>query len=186
MGFVIRAASAEDASSLSRFAAEVFRETFAEQNQPEDIERYLADAFTAEQQAQEISDPHGVVLLAEIADGAAAPDLIGYAHIVSGAAPPAVAGPAPFELRRLYVAPGWHGRGVARALMDEAIRAARMRGARTLWLGVWERNPRAINFYLKYGFTRVGDQTFVLGDDHQTDWVLTLSLPGEHPGSSAR
>jgi GNAT superfamily N-acetyltransferase len=186
MGFEIRAASLEDACSLSRFAAEVFRETFAEQNEPGDLEAYLADSFTAERQAQEITDPHGVVLLAEIAEDSAAPDLVGYAHLVPGAAPPAVTGPAPFELRRLYVAPRWHGRGVARALMDAAIRAARDRGARTLWLGVWERNPRAINFYLKYGFRRVGEQTFVLGDDHQTDWVLTLSLPTEHPDRSPR
>ena len=85
-------------------------------------------------------------------------------------------GPAPLELKRLYVAAAWHGRGVAQALMDAALMAARTCGARTLWLGVWERNPRAAAFYAKHGFRRVGEHTFVLGEDVQTDWLLARPL----------
>jgi ribosomal protein S18 acetylase RimI-like enzyme len=60
--------------------------------------------------------------------------------------------------------------------MDAALDAARARGAQTMWLGVWERNPRAVAFYSKYGFTRVGEHTFMLGADAQTDWVLARGL----------
>ena len=68
--------------------------------------------------------------------------------------------------------------------MDAAIDAARARGAQTLWLGVWERNPRAVAFYAKYGFARVGEHTFVLGDDWQTDWVFSRPLtPDPHAAS---
>jgi ribosomal protein S18 acetylase RimI-like enzyme len=80
------------------------------------------------------------------------------------------------ELKRLYVARACHGQGVAQALMDAALDAARARGAQTMWLGVWERNPRAVAFYRKYGFTRVGEHTFMLGTDAQTDWVLARPL----------
>src|SRR5690606_6916474 len=106
----------------------------------------------------------------------AASDLIGYAHLVSGNAPDAVTGPAPIELKRLYVARAWHGRGVAQTLMDAIMDAARCQGAKTLWLGVWKRNARACAFYEKYGFARVGAHEFVLGADVQTDWVLSRSL----------
>jgi RimJ/RimL family protein N-acetyltransferase len=58
------------------------------------------------------------------------------------------------------------------ALLD----AARARGAKTLWLGVWERNPRAVAFYEKYGFTRVGEHSFTLGSDVQTDWLFARPL----------
>ena len=68
------------------------------------------------------------------------------------------------------------GRGVAHALMGAALDAARARGAKTLWLGVWERNQRAVAFYGKYGFSRVGEHTFVLGSDAQTDWLLARPL----------
>ena len=90
--------------------------------------------------------------------------------------PEAVRGTAPLELKRLYVARAWHGRRVAQALMDAAIDAAHARGAQTLWLGVWERNPRAVAFYTKYGFARVGEHTFVLGGDPQTDWLLARPI----------
>jgi ribosomal protein S18 acetylase RimI-like enzyme len=165
-----------DAPALTRLGADTFRDTFEGTNTPDDMARYLAEAFTPEQQAAEISDPTGAVLLAEHYGASGGGELVGYAHLVSGRAPEAVRGPAPLELKRLYVARAWHGRGVAQALMDAAIDAARAHGAQTLWLGVWERNPRAVAFYVKYGFERVGEHTFVLGGDAQTDWLFARPL----------
>jgi ribosomal protein S18 acetylase RimI-like enzyme len=178
----VRQASIADADRLSRFGAATFRETFEGENTPDDMARYLAEAYTPARQAAEVSDPAGIVLLAEqrVSSGGAAPakigELVGYVHLVSGPPPAVVHGPSPLELKRLYVGRAWHGQGVAQALMDAAITAARARGAETLWLGVWERNPRAIAFYAKYGFSRVGEHTFVLGADLQTDWVLARAL----------
>jgi diamine N-acetyltransferase len=183
----VRPATVADAPRLSRLGAATFRETFEGENTPEDIARYLADAFTPARQAAEIADPAGTVLLAESrapSVGEAEAELVGYAHLLSGRAPAAVHGPAPLELKRLYVARAWHGRGVAQALMDAALAAARARGAGTLWLGVWERNPRAVAFYAKYGFTRVGEHTFVLGADAQTDWLLARPLGAASDASS--
>jgi ribosomal protein S18 acetylase RimI-like enzyme len=168
----VRPATIADAPRLSEFGATTFRDTFEHENTPEDMAHYLAETFTPERQAAEISDPDGTVLLAERVGASDEPQLVGYAHVVSGPAPAVVQGRAPMELKRLYVARDWHGQGIAQALMDAALDAARARGAETLWLGVWERNPRAAAFYQKYGFTRVGEHTFMLGADAQTDWVM--------------
>ena len=176
MAIRIRPADIADAAALSRLAVATFRETFEEGTTPDDMARYLADAFTAEQQAAEIAAPTGVVLLAEHQTESGDTELVGYSHLVSGTPPEAIQGPEPLELKRLYVARAWHGRRVAQALMDAAIDAARARGARTLWLGVWERNARALRFYGKYGFARVGEHTFALGADLQTDWLLSRPL----------
>jgi ribosomal protein S18 acetylase RimI-like enzyme len=173
----IRPASTRDAAALSRLGALTFAETFEGHNTPEDMARYLAESFTPERQATEIADASGVVLLAEHSADSREPELMGYAHLVAGPVPDAVRGPSPLELKRLYVLRAWHGRRVAQALMDAGIAAAAARGARTLWLGVWERNPRAIAFYEKYGFTRVGEHTFVLGADRQTDWLFARPIP---------
>jgi diamine N-acetyltransferase len=54
--------------------------------------------------------------------------------------------------------------------------AARSRGARTLWLGVWEHNPRAISFYVKCGFRDIGSQDFWVGADRQTDRVMAMAV----------
>jgi len=168
----IRPANVSDAGALSQLAASTFVETFGRENTVEDMARYVAEAFTTEQQAAEIADPGGVVLVAEHFSDSGDAELLGYAHLVSGDVPASVRGTAPIELKRLYVARAWHGRGVAQLLMHAAIEAARARGAQTLWLGVWERNPRAVAFYAKHGFVRVGEHTFVLGGDAQTDWLF--------------
>jgi ribosomal protein S18 acetylase RimI-like enzyme len=171
MKTIVRPATAADAARLSRLGAATFRETFEGENTPDDMARYLAESFTSEKQAAEIADPASTVLLAE-RESASGVDLVGYVHLVAGPVPAAVQGPSPLELKRLYVGREWHGQGVAQALMDAALNSARMRRAQTLWLGVWERNPRAVAFYAKYGFSRVGEHTFKLGSDSQTDWLL--------------
>jgi ribosomal protein S18 acetylase RimI-like enzyme len=171
--FTLRPAEPADATSLAEFAERTFRDSFGSQNRPEDMDAYAALAFGAEQQSAELRDPRVACILAE-SEGR----LIGYAIIraVSSEVPASVTGPAPVELARLYVERGWQGRGVGESLMDAAIEAARARGGRTLWLGVWEHNPRARAFYARRGFREVGEHDFLLGPDRQRDLLLALDL----------
>jgi ribosomal protein S18 acetylase RimI-like enzyme len=77
---------------------------------------------------------------------------------------------------RFYVDPIRHGHGIAQTLMDAVLTTARADAAHTIWLGVWERNPRAIAFYRKCGFEDVGSHPFLVGTDLQTDRVMTRAL----------
>ena len=70
----------------------------------------------------------------------------------------------------------WHGRGLATVLMDEVVSEALARGHRTLWLGVWEHNGRAVAFYRKRGFEDVGSHEFLVGEDRQTDRIMVLAI----------
>ena len=90
-------------------------------------------------------------------------------------AAPCPAGPAApgVEIQRLYVDAAWHGRGIAHELMALAIARATATAATTLWLGVWEENPRAQAFYRKWGFAVVGEHIFRLGDDPQRDLLMS-------------
>ena len=63
-------------------------------------------------------------------------------------------------------------KAVGARLLAACLDAARAAGATDLWLGVWQENPRAIAFYRKHGFEIVGEKTFVVGSDPQTDWVM--------------
>ena len=85
--------------------------------------------------------------------------------------------PDAYELHRFYVDRPSQGTGVAQRLMAAVQDAARAAGARHLWLGVWEHNPRAIRFYAKRGFVDVGSHDFVLGADRQTDRVMLAPVP---------
>ena len=163
-----------DTARLTAFAARTFSEAFAADNRPEDMAAYMAASFTPEHQAAELADPEVITLLAEIGS-----DLAGYAQLRSGPAPEEVTGPEPIELVRFYVDRRHHGRGLAQSLMTAVLAASAERGAETLWLGVWERNPRAIAFYGKSGFADVGSHEFLLGADRQTDRLM--ARPVEQP-----
>ena len=167
----IRRAAVTDAPALAEFGRRTFHETFAPDNDPADMAVYLAEAFAPEKQAAQLAAPGRTCLLAEM-DGA----LAGYACTMDGAAHPDAGGAHPVELERFYVDRLWHGRGVAGPLMAAVMQHARAVGGDVLWLGVWERNARAIAYYRKQGFERVSAQTFRLGADVQTDDVMCRAL----------
>jgi ribosomal protein S18 acetylase RimI-like enzyme len=68
------------------------------------------------------------------------------------------------------------GAGVGKTLLHTAIKIAQAEGYQSLWLGVWEFNERAIEFYRRQGFVDVGEQDFMLGRDRQTDIIMQLDM----------
>jgi ribosomal protein S18 acetylase RimI-like enzyme len=167
----IREARLEDAALLARLGSKTFEDAFAAQNTAEDMAAYLAAAFGPAIQAAEIADGTGVFLVAE-AGGAA----LGYARLRRGETPGAVTGSDAVEIERLYVLQECKGTGVAASLMQACLDRALADGHRTVWLGVWERNDRAVAFYRKWGFRVVGTKVFVVGSDPQTDFVMERAL----------
>lgn len=168
---LVRPATLSDVEILADLGARTFAETFAEDKTAEDIDAYLSSAFSPERTAEELADKASIFLIAEM-EGEAA----GYAKMRAGEPPSCVEGERAIELARLYVGQEWLGRGVGQALMQRCVDEARRAGARTMWLGVWERNFRAQAFYSKWGFRRVGEQIFMLGSDAQTDLVMQCEL----------
>ena len=167
MSIQIRLAHPADAAALSDLAIRTFRDTFAAVNTAEDMAMYLERSYSVAQTERELDDP-GMTTIVVAADAA----LIAFAQLRLDSAPPDVAADAPIEIWRFYVDRPWHGQGVAAALMQQVDAHAAARGAKSLWLGVWERNARGIAFYQKAGFTDVGAQEFVLGTDVQQDRVM--------------
>jgi ribosomal protein S18 acetylase RimI-like enzyme len=168
----IRRATPDDAAALAEFGARTFFETFAADNTDEDIRLHLAAAWAPELQRAEIVDASLDTLLACDSRGT----LAGFAQLRAAHAPAGITMVNPVELKRFYVDKPWQGQGLARELMRAVETQARMRGARELWLGVWERNGRAQAFYRKQGFRQVGTQIFVVGTDPQTDHVMLREL----------
>lgn len=166
----IRRAVPADAEPLADLAERTFRDTFGQDNRPEDMAAHVARAFGPERQLAEITSAEVMTLLA-LCDGPVA-----FAQLRHGATPSCVTSTRPVELLRFYVDRTWHGRGIAGQLMRAVLREAAMAKATAVWLGVWEQNPRAIAFYRKFGFVDVGAQEFRLGSDVQTDRVMVRSL----------
>ncbi|HEY7235396.1 MAG TPA: GNAT family N-acetyltransferase [Gemmatimonadaceae bacterium] len=173
----IRRGIPADAAALSRAAASMFTDTFGAANRPEDLASYLASAFSEESQRAELSGANSRIWLAHDGQGIA-----GYAHVRLDAPLPVrstIPSERPAEIARIYADRRWHGRGLGGSLMQVCLAAARAWGADVLWLGVWERNPRAIAFYEKLGLAVVGEQAFRLGADRQRDLVMALRLTND-------
>ncbi|HEU4391665.1 MAG TPA: GNAT family N-acetyltransferase [Blastocatellia bacterium] len=168
---LIRLATSDDAALLAELGARTFRDTFASDNKPEDMNAYLAESFGVEIQSVELASSNTTFLIVEV-------DRIpaGYAHLQAVSSPSCVTGPNPIELARIYVSREWLGRGVGEALMRACIDQSRKAGYETIWLGVWEKNPRAQSFYRKWGFKVVGTHGFQLGSDLQNDFIMERPL----------
>lgn len=177
----IRRAVPDDAPALAAFAARTFEETFGGANDRSHMAEHLATAYGVPQQTRELSNPDCLTLLVE--SGAA---ITGYAQVRRHPAPSCVTSPDPVELARFYLDRPFHGSGLALHLMASVATAAAELGGRTLWLGVWEHNPRAIAFYLKCGFQDAGSTNFLVGPDRQTDRVLVTGVDQLRGDSSSR
>jgi ribosomal protein S18 acetylase RimI-like enzyme len=156
---------------LAEMGARTFYDTFAKDNTPADITSYLAASFSPGKQADELADPANIFLIAEIEDIPA-----GYARLRLSSPPPAITGIKPIEIVRFYSVQSWIGRGVGAALMSACLSIAHQNGCDTIWLDVWEHNPRAIAFYRKWGFAIVGRQAFQLGSDLQNDLLMVKQV----------
>lgn len=168
----IRPATGEDATPLAAFAAQAFSDTYREISDAQEIADYVAEHFRPEVMAGVIADPACSVLLAWVDE-----QLAGYAILKTEPAPGCVTGPTPLKLWRIYLGAGFIGQGLGARLMLAVHEQARRRGAQTLWLGVYDRNVRAVEFYERFGFAKVGGQEFLFGGQIYIDPVYAAVVP---------
>lgn len=159
---------------LRDIAIQTYEEAFARDNTPENLKAYIARAFSPEKMRSELDDPDSFFYLAH-EDGR----VVGYLKLNDGPAQTELNDAKALEIERIYVAKDFHGSGCGKMLLEKAIARAREAGKEYVWLGVWEKNHRALRFYEKNGFERFGEHIFQLGKDKQTDYLLRKELlPG--------
>lgn len=167
MSIVIREATVEDAWLIADISHQTFYETFASYNTKEDMEKFLNQQFTKGKLVLEVGARANVFLLAYNDDKVA-----GYVKIRDERAPLSLGNNNALEIARLYAMREMIGKGVGSMLMQACIEIAKEKKKDYLWLGVWENNQRAIDFYTKWGFEKFDETDFLLGDDLQKDWLM--------------
>lgn len=177
MNHTIRKAATDDAGALAELAAVTFPLACPPSASPEDIAAHLANTLSEQHFRKYLADPDVAVLVID-ADGS----LRGYSLLVNRpAADPDVASALTLlpsvELSKCYVHPEHHGLGAAAELMQASLAAATATGAAGIWLGVNNQNARAIRFYGKSGFQKVGTKSFRLGTTVEHDFVMERALP---------
>jgi ribosomal protein S18 acetylase RimI-like enzyme len=173
---LIRRATLQDLEVLVRLGKQTFSEAFAADNDPADMAQYLDTAFSPSTLRQQLASPDSVFLLLQTSAAAGQAESIGYARLIERSPIPNDETDNAIELSRLYVLQRELGKGYGSGLMQACLEYAAKHGFDTIWLGVWEQNVRAQQFYQRWGFRKIGTQAFVLGKDIQNDDVLRRSV----------
>jgi ribosomal protein S18 acetylase RimI-like enzyme len=158
-------------NALQKISKDTFVEAFSNQNTEENMRKYLEENLSIQQLTNELLNSDSSFYFARMDE-----KIIGYLKVNFGKAQTDFKEDDSIEIERVYVLSEFHGKDVGKKLLDKAIEISRKKNAKTLWLGVWEKNYKAILFYLKNGFLEFGKHPFILGDDIQTDILMKLQL----------
>ena len=174
----IRIVELKDAELIADLSRQTFFETFALENTKKNMDKFMNEHFTKAKLINEVGEPDNIFLLAY-----AATDPVGYARIRENNNPPELGAIKAMEISRIYATANSIGKGIGKALMKKCIEIALERKAEAIWLGVWQLNKRAIDFYENWGFEKFSTHIFMLGDDPQQDWLMMKKLvPAEIDG----
>jgi ribosomal protein S18 acetylase RimI-like enzyme len=163
----IRLATEADAELIADLSRQTFYESFAADNTKENMDKFMNEQFTKQKLMYEVKQPWQLFFLAYIND-----EPVGYVKLREGTVPMQLDIKSCLEIARIYSVQDRIGKGVGKKLMQTCHEIAKQKGKKTLWLGVWKENRRAIDFYTAWGFEIFGEQEFVLGDDVQADWLM--------------
>lgn len=163
--------TSEDLELLREISIETFTDTFAADNTPEDLAAYLERAYHPDQLRSELANPDSSFYFIYLES-----KLAGYLKLNTGVAQSEEMGLDALEIERIYVRSAFKRRGLGRELISFAIQHARETEKAAIWLGVWEHNTRALEFYRVLGFEKTGAHSFYMGDDEQTDYIMTKRL----------
>ena len=160
-----------DVEQLQSISIETFVDTFKDQNTEEDLKEYLDRAYNTKQLTAEIHQAGTDFYFLEDSG-----IIVGYLKINIDDAQSEKDHPLALEVERIYVLPQHKRKGYGKLLLEFAYLRAKELNRTGIWLGVWEHNYNALAFYKKMGFQRVGEHTFVMGDDAQVDYIMLKEL----------
>jgi ribosomal protein S18 acetylase RimI-like enzyme len=167
----IKRVTPEDIEQLQKISVQTFYETFSGANTEHNMKNYLAEGFSIDKLKAELNDENTEFYFAVLDK-----IVIGYLKVNVGKSQTELQDNKALEIERIYVVKEFYGKKVGQLLYDKAIQIARRKKADYVWLGVWEDNPKAINFYKKNGFIEFDKHIFKLGDDEQTDIMMKQKL----------
>ena len=169
--FNIRQIDINDINQLQSISKQTFFETFASSNSKENMDQYLNQSLSIEKLTKELNNPDSFFYFIEDKQTP-----IGYLKLNMGASQTELKDGAALEIERIYVTQSYQGKKVGQQLYEKAIHVAKEKKVDYIWLGVWEENHKAIQFYTKNGFVPFDKHIFTLGNEEQTDIMMKLHI----------
>jgi ribosomal protein S18 acetylase RimI-like enzyme len=169
---ILRPATPADAPALAALGRDAFVDKFGHLYSPENLAAFLEGSHSEAKVAKELSDPGMAIMLAERGGVMAGMCML----VLDSSLKEHGTALRPLELKQLYTAAGQTGGGIGAALMDWALEFARSHGADEVQLSVWSENEGAHRFYYRYGFRKIADIHFWVGDHCDDEYCFALRL----------
>lgn len=158
---------------LRELEVETYGDTFGPYISDADMEDYYQSVLSLEQIQKDLADPESETYF--VLDHNQ--EICGFLKINWGQAQTEpVEMDKSFEIQRIYVKKKFHGVGFGKEMFSFALDQAKSRGFEWAWLGVWERNFKAQDFYYRFGFERFSEHEYPTGDTVDIDWLLRKKL----------
>ena len=161
----------DELKELQSIGKQTFFETFAENNTAENIQQYLEEAFSLERLENECKSEDSEFYFVWWHT-----KIVGYLKLNTGMSQTELKDEKAIEIERIYVLKEFHGKKIGQIVYDWAHTIALQKNANYIWLGVWEKNERAIRFYEKNGFVAFDQHIFRVGEEEQTDLMMKKVL----------
>ena len=167
----IRKVDISEIDKIRSIGIETFTESFESDNSSEDMSAYLDEKFSLEGLRSELGNAESSFYFVELDSNP-----VGYLKINIGSAQSDQSLEDALEIERIYILKEFHGKRLGKLFFDKAVEITTQLKLKRIWLGVWEHNTLAIDFYQRQGFTKFAEHPFTLGDKVDTDWLMKLEL----------
>jgi ribosomal protein S18 acetylase RimI-like enzyme len=171
MDLAIRKCTMDDLIALRDISYRTYNDTFKDMNTAATMKDYLEKAFSMTKLRAELANTSSEFYFLYVDE-----QLAGYIKLNESPAQTDINDPQSIEVERIYLSKEFHGKALGSVLMNRAIEIAMEREKTYIWLGVWERNDKAIKFYIRNGFSPVGQHFFIMGEEEQTDFIMRKDL----------
>jgi diamine N-acetyltransferase len=127
----------------------------------EDLNEYLERNYNDDAIKQELNDPNNIYHIIQYNGNP-----VGFSKIILNAVHPNIVAENITKLDRIYLLKEFCGLKLGLELLNFNIGLAGNNNQSGIWLYTWIGNNRAINFYLKAGFTIIGSHKFYVTKTH--------------------
>ncbi|WP_298791157.1 GNAT family N-acetyltransferase [uncultured Allomuricauda sp.] len=167
----ISRATPSDATIIALLARITFTETFGHYFEDKsDLENYLDHTFNVKKLKSSLTNPNNLYWLAYLDELP-----VGYAKLKLNSPSSFLNESELCQLQKIYVLKDFLSKKIGLALQNVLLEEAKSKAPK-IWLSVLKENVRAIRFYEKNGFEKIGDHDFQIGKEHFEFQAMVKSL----------
>lgn len=155
----IKKATINDAKDLAVVGKKAFVIPHQKAIPTEIMEVYLNNSFNEKNLIEEINNPNFHYNLIYSNN-----NLAGFSKIIFNEKNSQIKKENVTKMERLYLLEEFYGLGLGNTLFQHNLKLAKQNNQKGIWLYVWIKNFRALDFYKKAGFKKIASYDFPISD----------------------